>query len=138
MPRYVILRHELPPESGRASHWDVMLEERAESGEVVLKTWAVERSPDDLAPQPALRLPDHRAAYLTYEGPVSGGRGEVARWDEGAFELIGDSAGGVGGDMIEAKVVGRRLRGRISLQRRTTDEPDRFDYRYVPASRGDV
>lgn len=142
MPRYVILRHELPPESGRASHWDVMLEDRAASGEVVLKTWAVERSPDDRTPQIALLLPDHRAAYLSYEGPISGGRGEVTRWDEGSFDTgnTGD-AGSTGrsldlsGDEIAVTVVGRRLNGRISLNR--LSEPERFEYRYTAEPRGD-
>lgn len=139
MPRYVILRHELPPASGRASHWDVMLEDRAESGEIVLKTWAVERSPDDGATQPATLLPDHRAAYLTYEGPVSGGRGEVSRWDEGNFDI---ATNGRSLDLSAAKiaviVAGRRLRGRISLNRSPDDKPEHFEYRYAAEPRGDV
>jgi hypothetical protein len=35
-----------------------------------------------------LRLPDHRAFYLDYEGPVSGGRGEVLRVWAGYYEVI--------------------------------------------------
>ena len=31
-------------------------------------------------------LSNHRPHYLDYEGPVSGGRGFVARWDAGTFE----------------------------------------------------
>ena len=33
MPRFVVLEHELPAESERASHWDLMLED----GQVLLK-----------------------------------------------------------------------------------------------------
>lgn len=29
------------------------------------------------------RLPDHRRIYLTYQGPISGGRGQVIRVDQG-------------------------------------------------------
>jgi hypothetical protein len=31
------------------------------------------------------RLPDHRRVYLDYEGPISGGRGEVVRVEAGTF-----------------------------------------------------
>ncbi len=30
--------------------------------------------------------PDHRSSYLDYEGPVSGNRGAVSRWDAGTFQ----------------------------------------------------
>jgi hypothetical protein len=32
-------------------------------------------------------LPDHRLIYLDYEGPISGDRGSVTRWDGGTFEV---------------------------------------------------
>ena len=38
----------------------------------------------------AHRLPDHRALYLTYEGPVSGNRGSVRRELSGACEVTLD------------------------------------------------
>ena len=81
MPRFVILRHDSP----RGLHYDFMLE----SGEV-LKTWAL---PELLVPGVELiaeRLPDHRRAYLDYEGPVSGNRGTVERCDQGQYETIAD------------------------------------------------
>ena len=28
---------------------------------------------------------DHRIIYLEYEGPISGNRGAVVRWDKGSF-----------------------------------------------------
>jgi hypothetical protein len=40
---------------------------------------------DDVAVE---RLADHRAAYLEYEGAVSGGRGEVIRVAAGTYELL--------------------------------------------------
>lgn len=109
MPRFVILRHEFPPGHVRASHWDVMFEH----GEV-LRTWAVERSPDSPGEQQAERLADHRREYLTYEGPISDDRGTVTRWDEGDYETLRDDASG-----FEARVACRLLRGKISLTQQT-------------------
>lgn len=125
MPRYVILRHTLPAESTRPSHWDFMLE----FGDV-LRTWALEQSPDGAEPQPAQLLPDHRAAYLTYEGPVSGNRGEVARWDEGTFTTADDLAG----ERIEVALSGRRLNGRVVLTKQSSSSSGAegtFEFRYL-------
>lgn len=84
--RFVILRH-----SGHGPlHYDWMLEE----GEA-LATWRTAESPDDLAigqSVEATRLPDHRTAYLDYEGPISGHRGQVDRVGAGACELIEHTA----------------------------------------------
>ncbi len=82
MPRFVILCHSLP--SGE-SHWDFMLE----SGEVV-RTWALSSEPAEDKAIAAKPLPDHRLAYLDYEGPISGDRGHVSRWDAGTFEFEQD------------------------------------------------
>jgi hypothetical protein len=86
MPRFVVLRHELPPDSQRPSHYDLMLEAGG-----VLRTWACEQFPRLGQTTHAQRLPDHRLAYLDYEGPVSG-RGEVARVLTGDYESITESA----------------------------------------------
>jgi len=124
MPRYVILRHEVPSGSARPSHWDFMLEH----GDA-LRTWAIELPPDAAEPQPALLLPDHRAAYLTYEGPVSGNRGDVTRWDEGTFTMPSEAASDLAGDHVEIELIGLRLRGRVTLSQRAAAT---FDYRYRP------
>jgi hypothetical protein len=79
---FVILLH-----SGHgARHYDLMLEQ-AEG----LATWQVAQDPAALpagARLPARRLPDHRRAYLTYEGPVSGGRGSVQRIHAGSCKFL--------------------------------------------------
>lgn len=52
-----------------------------------LRTWATDLP---LAPNvdlPARRLDDHRLAYLDYEGPISGGRGEVRAVDRGSYAI---------------------------------------------------
>ena len=82
MPRYVILRHDLPAQDGRGLHWDLMLETDGR-----LKTWALGAEPGSAASIPATLLADHRLEYLVYEGPVSNGRGKVAQWDQGSYDI---------------------------------------------------
>lgn len=76
MPRFVILEHDHPH-----LHWDLMLE----AGDV-LRTWRLESAPGINQTIAAQAIGDHRKAYLDYEGPVSGDRGSVVRWDVGIFE----------------------------------------------------
>ena len=70
-------------------HYDLMLE-MLEAGEA-LATWRIERDCLDLRPGEALaarKLPDHRRAYLSHQGPVSGGRGRVTRVHAGTYETL--------------------------------------------------
>ncbi len=105
MPRFVILRHETPANLSRGLHWDFMLEH-----EGALRTWALSEEPQCPGIVAALELAVHRMAYLQYEGPVSGDRGSVTRWDEGEFQLLAESS-----DRIELTLLGRRLSGRVLL-----------------------
>jgi hypothetical protein len=105
MPRFVILHHEMPAGCDRASHWDFMLECGAS-----LRTWALPSEPDSVDEQDAQQLADHRLAYLDYEGPVSGDRGEVRRWDSGTYRTIRDDS-----RVIEVELEGERLRGMIEF-----------------------
>jgi hypothetical protein len=77
-----------------------------------LRTWRLEVDPLTPGGGVATPLADHRLAYLTYEGPVSGGRGTVARWDAGDFEWLADES-----ERIEVRLTGGRLRGRLKLER---------------------
>ncbi|MGC3969442.1 MAG: DNA polymerase ligase N-terminal domain-containing protein [Pirellulales bacterium] len=120
MPRYVILRHELPPSADRPSHWDFMLETTG-----VLRTWALVEPPDRAEPQAAEALPDHRLAYLEIEGEISGGRGFVTRWDEGTYELLATPEAR---DGIRAALQGRRLRGTVTLLPSPDGGPWRYSY----------
>jgi hypothetical protein len=79
MPRFVVLRHDAP----RGLHFDLMLER-----ERVLATWALPEPPEAGRELDADALPDHRMAFLEYEGTLSGGRGSVTRWDRGEFDQI--------------------------------------------------
>lgn len=82
MPRYVVLTHDHP-----VWHWDFMLET---SG--VLKTWRLDAAPLSASPIRAFPLAPHRLEYLEYEGPVSGDRGVVARWDSGGYEVLEEAS----------------------------------------------
>lgn len=126
--RFVCLRHELPdsemnqPSEGtrslrnRGSHWDFMLERDG-----VLWTWCLQSNPFAEPRQmkqelPAVRLKDHRIAYLDYEGPisddkVSGNRGSVRQvangqliWDSSFAESVEIHDLGPGGKMIPGRL----------------------------------
>jgi hypothetical protein len=104
MPRFVILEHDY-----LIVHWDLMLEANA-----ALQTWRLAQPPYAGAGSiVATLLGDHRVAYLDYEGPVSGNRGTVKRWDGGTFTELAESS-------IEARVFdfqGVMVRGRARLRR---------------------
>ncbi|MCA9240558.1 MAG: hypothetical protein KDA37_10175 [Planctomycetales bacterium] len=94
MPRYVLLRHECPPNYRSGSHYDLMLE-----CDGVLRTWELMTPPSEWSRALGLRgnqanrvevapLTDHRLDYLEYEGAVSEGRGSVQRVAQGTFEWL--------------------------------------------------
>jgi len=121
--RFVVLRHEMPPGGERATHWDFMLE--TPQG---LRTWALAKQPDVGEPIEAEALALHRTEYLTFEGPVSGGRGTVERWDQGSFRWQQDDEG-----EIVVQLLGNRLRGRAVLVRQKgSDRSWRFSFAADP------
>jgi hypothetical protein len=78
MPRFVILEHDWP-----TRHWDFLLE----AGDV-LRAWRLLEEPGPGRTVPAEANFDHRPIYLDFEGPLTGDRGSVTRWDAGSFEWI--------------------------------------------------
>ncbi len=117
-PRFVVLTHDHP-----FVHWDLMLEQ-----EDSLRTWRLMQPPDVHGPIDAEALPDHRLAYLDYEGPVSGGRGAVERWDAGTYEIVESIA-----DSLVVRLSGRKLVGLATLER-ANQRPWKF--RRLPEPRG--
>jgi DNA polymerase Ligase (LigD) len=107
MGRYVILRHECPAEYKPGVHWDLMLE----AGDA-LRTWALAVEPAPGIVIAANELPDHRLEYLDNEGPISGDRGTVYRWDAGRFELLSESP-----RELLVQFAGVRLSANASLMR---------------------
>jgi hypothetical protein len=108
---FVILHH-----TGHGpEHWDFMLEE-AEA----LATWQCPVNPAVLSPGqavPCSRLPDHRCAYLTYEGPVSGGRGEVRRVEEGSYQRLVANR-----QHRRVRLHGRKMTGLVELRKNETSD----------------
>lgn len=77
MPRFVVLEHDWPER-----HWDLLLEAGS-----VLQAWRLFREPTATDSIPAEPNADHRLIYLDYEGPISGDRGSVTRWDSGEYHV---------------------------------------------------
>jgi hypothetical protein len=100
MPRYVILEHDHP-----FLHWDFLLE----AGES-LRTWRLAAPPQPAQTVRAEEISAHRRFYLDYEGPISGGRGSVRRWDAGTF------TGEVAGPAVIVALEGRRLQCQARLE----------------------
>jgi hypothetical protein len=107
VPRFVILIHDYP-----VVHWDFMLEKEA-----VLRTWRLEREPLEPRPIVAEALPDHRLAYLDYEGQVSGNRGSVRRFDRGEYALLEESS-----ERVVVKLMGAALVGTAVLEQIANSE----------------
>ncbi len=115
MPRFVILTHDHP-----TLHWDLMLEMGA-----TLRTWRLPEPPRAGCELPAESLPDHRLMYLDYEGPVSGNRGSVQRWDAGEFEILEESP-----DLLVVRLSGKMLCGSARIERET--QSDHTTFRFAP------
>ncbi len=111
--RFVVLRHDMPPGAERPSHWDLMLEAPDS-----LETWALAEEPRIGGTQTVERLANHRKAYLDYEGPVSGHRGQVTRWDRGSYRLEQSSD-----SRRVARLHGARLRCVVWLEQLATPDP---------------
>lgn len=104
MPRFALLWHDCPAEYNEGPHWDLMLERPGVELEQRLATWSLRTLPGiwcerlglevlgSMDQVIAIALPDHRATYLDYEGPVSGDRGEVTQVASGgiAWNTLGD------------------------------------------------
>jgi hypothetical protein len=99
MPRFVILEHDWPER-----HWDLLLE----AGEV-LRAWRLLAEPGPGRTVPAEPNFDHRLIYLDYEGPLTGDRGRVTRWDAGEFEWVEADPRRLIADMRGHRICGRAV-----------------------------
>jgi hypothetical protein len=122
MPRYVVQQHFRDEDDW---HFDLMLER----GEALL-TFSSGVSPDRTEELPTLvrQLPDHRPAYLEYEGEISGGRGWCRIHDRGTFEWIepADPALAELADEIRIRLEGEKARGTYRLTRETATGADHW------------
>ena len=99
--RFAILRHDHP-----WVHWDFLLE----AGDVC-RTWRLEEEPRAGQPIASEAIADHRLHYLSYEGPVSGNRGNVSQWDAGTFW------GHIEEETFSVRLAGGRFRGTCEMTR---------------------
>lgn len=104
--RFAILHHR----TKTGEHWDLLLEPAP--GEK-LWTWQLHHNPLMAGNEPieATRIGDHRPIYLTYEGPISGDRGEVTQVDAGKVEWLQRGEG-----VILVQLAGLRLKGSYTLR----------------------
>jgi hypothetical protein len=86
----VLLLHELPDGS---SHYDWMIQRPAKAAGLITFRVLERIDREGAVHFSAVRLPDHRAEYLTYEGAVSRNRGRVSRVAEGRLEIEVDVHG---------------------------------------------
>lgn len=84
-----------------------------------LRTWALEEEPAIDRPIDAERLDDHRLAYLDYEGPVSGDRGSVTRWDRGECTIEVATL-----QRVVVAVQGKKLVGHVEIESRSEGSPN--------------
>ena len=108
--KFVIQRHT----RGKKVHWDLMLE----AGEA-LETYRLSMPPGRLMKEkcPAEKIFEHPLRFLTYEGPVNKGEGNVEIADSGTYNVIQQLQ-----DCIEMEMDGEILRGRFALSHIRDDE----------------
>ena len=82
-----------------------------EAGEV-LKTYRLDSPPGQLLGQPctATRIQDHPIRFLSYEGNVNRGRGNVRIVDSGTYQLFENGA-----ESFRLDLEGETLRGQFRL-----------------------
>lgn len=114
VPRFVVLEHDWPH-----LHLDLLLERDG-----ILRAWRLPPAFTGSEPVEAVRNDDHRLLYLDYEGPVSGDRGSVRRWDGGGLRWLPTSPG-----RLRFRLTGERLSATFELVWRDGDR-----WQLVPAS----
>jgi len=111
--RTVVLAHRTPTDT----HYDWMLEDpAAASGCGPLVTFRLTVPPVDWRITDAIvavRLADHRRAYLSYVGPISGNRGRVRRVDAGSATVHQFNR-----SVVDATLGTDRFAGRVRLTAR--------------------
>ncbi len=104
-------------------------------GSGALRTWALSQPPEtagvcQASSIDAEALAEHRLAYLAIEGPISGGRGGVARCDQGEYQALEWSA-----EKIVVRLSGERLSGTATLLQEPGDA-QRWRFWFLPDASG--
>ena len=108
--RFVIQEHT----RGTDVHWDFMLE----SGET-LQTYRLDKAPKEVLHQTAkaVKIFNHPLKFLTYQGPVNKGTGNVRLTEAGTYQIIHQKH-----NQIELNLSGQILKGNFTLIHIKNDE----------------
>ena len=103
--KFVIQKHT----KGVDAHWDLMLE----SGDC-LQTWRVDKGPGQILQggAKAIKIFDHPLKFLSYEGVVNNGEGNVQIVDAGTYQITSET-----NDKIGMELAGEILKGTFTLRR---------------------
>ena len=101
--KFVIQKHVL----GTDIHWDFMFE----SGRT-LQTYRLDKSPEEVLHNTAnaVKIFDHALKFLTYQGPLSKGRGSVCIVESGEYQITHQDR-----NRIELNLNGQILKGKFVL-----------------------
>lgn len=101
----MIQRHE---REGEQVHWDLMLESGG-----CLQTYRVGIPPEEWGSRPveAIKIFDHPLKFLTYEGSVNKGKGQVRIAEAGTYEVMGKTE-----DVRRIRFEGKILKGEFALR----------------------
>jgi hypothetical protein len=104
MPEFVIQKH---THTNNPAHWDLMLRQ----GDTLV-TWRISVPPEQMSVVPieAEKISDHPLKFLTYQGTVNNGKGNVEIADTGTYELIERTP-----DKIKISIAGRIINGVMEL-----------------------
>ena len=101
--KFVIQQHSTDPDV----HWDFMLESGG-----ILQTYRLDKAPSEalhLAVN-ATKIFDHLLKFLTYQGPVNKGRGNVRIAESGTYKIVHQAH-----NRIELDLNGKILKGKFTL-----------------------
>lgn len=101
--KFVIQQHS----TALGVHWDFMLE----LGDI-LQTYRLDKAPGEAlhCAVVATKIFDHPLKFLTYQGPVSKGRGSVRIIETGTYEMVHQAH-----DRLELDLNGKILKGNFTL-----------------------
>ncbi len=101
--RFVIQEHK----AGTEVHWDFMFE-----SDCTLQTYRLDKAPDEILHNGshAVKIFDHSLKFLTYQGPVNNGRGNVCIVETGTYQILQEKH-----DLIKLNLNGQILKGKFFL-----------------------
>ena len=110
LKKFVIQEHS----SDSGVHWDLMLE----TGDI-LQTYRLDKLPSNTSCNKinAVKIFDHPLRFLTYQGPVNKGRGQVTISYAGTYQVTNQDCG-----LIELQLFGRTLNGTFTLTKISNDQ----------------